>query len=371
MPDFRKLHRDVVYGRSNGKIIWQPRIGAWFSDKQHMKIPLPAPYTGMSLPELYRSLGCSARLYQYGSCIRRVEDPSVRETEKQLSQTDVEKVIETPVGKQVGVLREVSDCRIKRRLKWPISSEEEMKVAIWREERASWEWDQAQFDRLEQELGDLGATTMNVPRHNIQDLYIGKMGVENAIYALTDYPSTCEAYFRASNGCHRRMIKVINASPLEIINLGDNVHGGTLPPDLFARYLLPVYQEHSALLRVAGKFVCSHWDGDTKPLLRFARQTGLNGIEAITPEPQGDVTLEEVKEALGDDLFLLDGIPAIFFDTMFPLSVLEECAHRVIELFAPRLVLGISDEISSTGDIERIRVVGRIVDEYNKSREAL
>jgi hypothetical protein len=28
-------------------------------------------------------------------------------------------------------------------------------------------------------------------------------------------------------------------------------------------------------------------------------------------------------------------------------------------------VLGISDEISSTGDIERIRIVGEIVDKYN------
>jgi hypothetical protein len=37
----------------------------------------------------------------------------------------------------------------------------------------------------------------------------------------------------------------------------------------------------------------------------------------------------------------------------------------LIELFAPKLVLGISDEISSNGDIERVRVVGEIVDQYN------
>jgi hypothetical protein len=30
-------------------------------------------------------------------------------------------------------------------------------------------------------------------------------------------------------------------------------------------------------------------------------------------------------------------------------------------------VLGISDEISSTGDLDRIRIVGQIVDEYNAS----
>jgi hypothetical protein len=64
-------------------------------------------------------------------------------------------------------------------------------------------------------------------------------------------------------------------------------------------------------------------------------------------------------------MFLLDGIPAIYFDDTFSEDVLVECVYRLIELFAPRLVLGISDELSSTGDIERIRLVGRIVDNYN------
>ena len=39
---------------------------------------------------------------------------------------------------------------------------------------------------------------------------------------------------------------------------------------------------------------------------------------------------------------------------------------EILELFAPNLILGISDEISSTGDMERIRLVGKIVDEYNE-----
>ena len=58
----------------------------------------------------------------------------------------------------------------------------------------------------------------------------------------------------------------------------------------------------------------------------------------------------------GSDLESLEG---------FDWRLLEECTHRLIELFAPRLVLEISDELSSTGDIERIRLVGRIVEEYN------
>lgn len=100
-------------------------------------------------------------------------------------------------------------------------------------------------------------------------------------------------------------------------------------------------------------------------MLTYARETGLDGIEAITPKPQGDVTLAEIKAALGDEMFLLDGIPALYFDDLFSEEMLVACTHQLIDLFAPKLVLGISDEISSTGDIERVRIVGEIVAEYN------
>ena len=99
--------------------------------------------------------------------------------------------------------------------------------------------------------------------------------------------------------------------------------------------------------------------------MRFVQETGLDGIEAITPEPQGDVTLEEVKQALGDGMLWLDGIPAIYFNDTYSVGVLKSFTHRIIDMFAGQLVLGISDELSSHGDIDRIRVVGRIVDEHN------
>ena len=100
----------------------------------------------------------------------------------------------------------------------------------------------------------------------------------------------------------------------------------------------------------------------TLPFLAFRN---LHFQIQITPLPQGDVTLEQIKEGLGDTMFLLDGIPAVYFDDTFSVDVLVECTRHLIELFAPKLVLGISDEISSTGDLDRIKVVGQIVDEYN------
>ena len=365
MTDLAKLHHDVVFGEAGGRIIWQPRIGCWYDDKVFAGEPLPEPYEGMTIPEVYRSLGCSARLYDFNACVRRMEHPSVKCIERKLNDADTETVIETPVGKQLAVERRVPESRRAMHLKREVTSEDELKVAAWREENTTWEWDQDKFDALQESLGDLGAPTMYIPRMNVQSLYLTKMGTEAGILAIYDWPDTTDAYFKALEESHDRLIDVINSSPIDIINFGENVHAGTLPPSFFKNHHLPACQRRCERLHSAGKFTSSHWDGDCGPLLPFAKETGLDGIEAITPKPQGDVTIEEVKEALGDDMFLLDGIPAVYFDETFSVDVLVDCTHRLIDMFAPRLILGISDEISSTGDLERVRIVGNIVDEYN------
>lgn len=367
MTGFARLHRDVVFGRSGGKIIWQPRIQCWYDDKRFAGEPLPEPYDDMDIHDIYRELGCSSRLYrEFNPCFKRIDDPRVTFAREQLNETDDKITINTPAGTQTAVNRRSPNNPSLIHVKWEVESEEEMKAAIWREEHTEWEWDQARYEEQMERVGDLGAPTMYMPRMNIQDLYINRMGVEKAIFALYDWPDTVEAFFRALEESHDRLIDVINASPVDIINFGENIHAGMLTPDLFGKYHLPACQRRCEKLHAGGKFVSSHWDGDCAPLLTYAQETGLDGIEAITPKPQGDVTLEETREALGDSMFLLDGIPAVYFDETFPEETLEQCTRRIIDLFAPNLVLGISDEISSTGNIERIRTVKSIADEYNQ-----
>jgi hypothetical protein len=320
----------------------------------------------MSLPEIYRSLGCSARIYEYRACFRAHEDPAVTTSQRQLNDSDTERIWDTPVGTQRAVYRRSPDNPGIRHLKWPISDQDDLKIATWRAQRQRWSWDPEAYNRLEGQWGDIGAPTIYMPRVTLLDLLLTTMGVEQGTYALMDWPEVCEAYFAALDDSHDRLIDVLIDSPLEIINYGDNIHAGFVPPRWYAKYVQPSYLRRSERLHRAGKFIHAHWDGDCKPLLPFAQSSGLDGIEAITPVPQGDVTLEETKEALGDT-FLIDGIPAVYFDTTFSEQTLIDCTRRILELFAPNLILGISDEISSTGDIERIRLVGRIVDDYNAS----
>ena len=367
--DLAQLNLDVAYGRAGGKIIWQPRILCWFSDRRFANEPLPEKYQGMSEPEIYRDLGCSNRVYEYNECFRREEPSAMVQSKEPIDGNHLLRKIETPAGNLTAVFRKSESTWAEIQEKHWVETPEDMKVFTWIQDNSTWSWNQAAFDRVNGEWGDLGAPCMYMPRINVENLYLETMGVEKAIYALLEWGSVVDDYFRTLHENHLRMIEVINQCPIMLINFGDNLHCSTLSPRLYEEHVLPAYLDRCERLHRAGKFVYSHWDGDTKALLPYAKISGLDGIEAITPVPQGDVTLEEVKEALGDEVFLLDGIPAVLFDHTFSEDELAACTERIIELFAPKLILGISDEISSTGDLERVRLVGKIVDDYNASLE--
>lgn len=371
MEDYYKLHLDVVNNRANGKILFQPRIACWYDDKQFAGEELPEGYKGMTLPEIYRKLECSSRIYQYNACFVPVEDSSISHFEERISDSEVREWITTPIGTiDCVIVSNTSNPGVYPK-KWWLETEEDFAVICYILEHQTWKWDGQAYKEVYKQWGRLGAPTMFMPRAGIQNLYIDMMGIENTVFALADFPETVEHYFKVLEKNQDQLIDVINESPIQIINFGDNIHCNTLPDCYFEKYVLPVYQRRCEKLHRAGKFVHAHWDGDTKSLLKYAKETGLDGIEAITPLPQGDVTLKEIKEALGDEVWLIDGIAAILFNQEYSEEELVSQVHECIELFAPKLILGISDELSSTGDINRLKLVKQIVDEYNKKAERL
>jgi len=70
-----------------------------------------------------------------------------------------------------------------------------------------------------------------------------------------------------------------------------------------------------------------------------------------------------LKDAIGDTI-LIDGIPMLLFLPHYSYEELEEFTKKVLNSFSPNLILGISDEISPPGDIEKIKCVLQIVEAF-------
>jgi len=97
-------------------------------------------------------------------------------------------------------------------------------------------------------------------------------------------------------------------------------------------------------------------------MLPYLLETRLDGVEALTPEPMGDMTLEQIKDAVKDKMVVLDLIRAIDFLPNFSTDKMLDFTKKAIDMFAPKLILGISDEISQVGQIEKVEAISELVD---------
>jgi hypothetical protein len=354
--NYREMDLAIMRGEDPGAVLWQPRLEFWYKVNQK-RGTLPPPLQGADILQVYDY--CHASVRYFGSGLR-VRHRNVQVREEWLSEKRLRRTWETPVGSLTDVTH-YDEWRLSSHItEYKLKRPEDFRVLEYILENEEWYWDDAAHAADMARFGGYGAPQFYFRRSPIQGLFIEHMGLEPTIFTMVDHPSVIAHYVEAAAAADDALYRVIERCPVQILNFGENIDAHMDPPAIWRQHLLPYYTRRSEQLRAAGKYLHIHIDGAMKPLLPYLRSCPWHGIEAATPVPQGDVTLEEIKRGLGD-LVLLDGIPALFFLPSFPLEMLTDCVKRVVELFYPRLVLGISDEIPPDGDIERVRLVGEMV----------
>lgn len=358
---FRQRHLAIFRHETVDRVLWQPRLETWISVHRRLGT-LPARYASMDDLQIYDDLNCSVRGYRFfNSCLVAEQTGDVEVVVEEAP--DGRRVTtRTPVG-TVTQFEYVTDLAHQTR-EFPIKTAQDIPVLEYLLRNTTYRWDDAAFARADAEMGDRAAPTMYVPRINIQRLIVQYTGFEPFYYLYHDHPAEVEGLLETLNQTDDAVYDVVCNCPIEIINFGDNVAAEFVSPAIFEKWYLPHYQKRSAQLHARGKQCHSHWDGACKMLLPYARETGMDGLEALTPVPQGDVTLQEIKAALGDDMILVDGIPCTHFLPQHSYEEVADFTKKIIDIFAPNLVLGISDEISPPGDIEKVRLVSEIVEDY-------
>jgi hypothetical protein len=197
-------------------------------------------------------------------------------------------------------------------------------------------------------VGDRGEAHFWVPKSPWFAVAQQWMTLEDAVFALVDRPAEMADLFRVIDETYDPLYDQLTSSKaIRILNFGENVAQAYLSPRVMEG-LLAWYAKRSGQLRAAGIFTHIHIDGNFRQLLPHLEALPFDGLEALTPRPQGDVDLEEMAAAMGDRI-LLDGIPAVLFLEHHPREELQACVEKIVALFHPRLILGISDELPEGG----------------------
>jgi hypothetical protein len=358
---FRDMNLRVFTRDPLPHVFFQPRMEPWF-EWHRIFDAMPEPFQGMDLRQFYDACDCSMRTFQYYSglpspvLVTYDDDVVRREIIRGENKT---RIFETPHGDLVE-RQHLTQDQTWRVVDFPVSGPEDLRAMAWLFRRTRYAFSRQYLDLGDAFIGARGLPGFWVPKSPYQALAQQWMKLQNLVYAITDHPDLVAEVMEAIDGSYDELYdQIIADGRVRLVNFGENLHDSLFSPTWFMRYLLPWYEKRAGQLREAGIYTHVHLDGYFHSMLPLLKDLPFDGLEALTPEPQGDVTLDEMKEHMGDKI-LLDGIPAVLFTPTYTRDELMATAERVVELFHPNLVLGVSDEVpEGTGleAIERVRMV--------------
>jgi len=369
----------VYRGEEGRPLVFQPRLKHWF-DVNYAAGTLPERYRGATLEEVYRDLGVTPRevwgMGRIGSehggyfSLKVVDSGDVEVWTRRIrgktgGQDDQ---IVTEIRTPKGELRQVQ--RVTERGTSLINSEyflkglDDLRVFEYVLQERSYEWDENRYEWGRRRFGEVLPMRANTERIPIMWLIVGIMGFQRTVTMIWRHPEEMRDFMRVLEEEHLKMIEAYRGKPVAEINFVDNMHQDLCPPPYFRDYAIPFLQRVTPKIHSQGTVVTSHWDGFMKQLIPLVGETGMDGLECVTPLPQGDFTVAELREGLGD-MFIRDGIPAVLMCPWTDVKELEALVQELMEAFYPRLILGFSDMLPANGDFERVRLVKVMVDEFN------
>jgi hypothetical protein len=359
------------------RIVYSPRIYYWYLRnrlfkkhrvKNHLKTDIPERFLGKSQIQIYDLLDAAPRYTEeslYLPLLATKLDPNANIEimhQKGSKEGETITIYKTPIG-MLSQTTAIGGGLSGHYTEFPIKTIEDLKIMRYIMEHTNCVFLEDNFQKAEDILGNRGVASTYLYSSPYQRLMKTTIGFTRTTILLKRNPKDIEDFMIFLGMWDDKMYELIVKSPLKIVNFGENIDANLSPPPVFEKYLLPYYQKRVNQLKRVGIFTHIHIDGSFKDLLPYFEDLPFDGLEALTPYPQGDVNLEELSHYIGDKI-LLDGIPSILFLPHYSYDFVEEYTRKVLDLFSPNLILGVSDELSPNGDIVKLERIRDIINKY-------
>jgi len=216
------------------------------------------------------------------------------------------------------------------------------------------------FRKATEVMGDDGIVIETPTKSPIQHMLLELMGYKRFALDYRMHRQEFEDLYRLLCKKQLEMYRVIADSPAEVVLLGDNITGVVTNPELFENYCLPFYDEVTAILHRNDKIVLNHLDGKLKCLRDLIARTKLDGIEAFTPPPIGDLPLEEARRAWKGKTIWANFPATVYLET--GLEGVEKETISILKNATPgdSFLLGITEDIGDTLSLDYMRILKTI-----------
>ena len=295
---------------------------------------LPGELKGMSGIDFYRHVGCDIVLLNGWSTPFSFASPTlewpdgVMETVRDEGDYQFRELV-TPFGTLD------SERRKGHPTKYPVRTLADVRVYREMWEGASYvEGDDGPvFDSINALIGEDGVVTRFPGPSTIPRLLEVDMGTQNFYYLLHDHKEEMEGLMSAIHEKELEAWEIVSRGPCDVVILCENTSTFYISPDTYRNYSGPQVRDFVDIMHAAGKVAILHMCGHVRMILDLIKETGLDGIHALTPPPTGDTPWELALDELGEDLIIFGVIdPSIFI-----MGTLDEIPEALDALYTPRL----------------------------------
>jgi hypothetical protein len=222
-------------------------------------------------------------------------------------------------------------------------------------------------DRYEM-IGDNGIVLCYLPRSAFMVMVVLLAGIQTVTYCLADAPEEFEETYAALRQNLEIASEIALNSPAECLMIPENLSSEVVGKKLYNKYVRDHHLRWARRIKEAGKYSCVHVDGTLKGLVREVSQTGFTFLEALTPEPVGDLPIEEWRQWVADGTVMWGGIPGVYFTDLVSDADFDEFVIRVLKVMRsePRYVLGVADQVPPRSRWERIARVRPLVEQHGR-----
>lgn len=223
---------------------------------------------------------------------------------------------------------------------YPVASLDDLRILthLWRQSR--YEETPGAADacrRADRAVGPDGLYLPTLDPSPVQQLIETDMSLAGFYYFAHDYPHEMADLMAEMHRCRCQEYEIVaRLAPNRAMIAVENTSSTLTSPDAYRQYTLPHIRDYARIAHSHGVKLILHMCGLLKALLPALAETGMDGVNGLTPPPVGDCAFETALDALGEDLVILGGVlPGSVFHA--PGVTADDIAGALDGLYTPRV----------------------------------
>lgn len=132
------------------------------------------------------------------------------------------------------------------------------------------------------------------------------MGIENFSIEWFNNNDKVLHLFNLLNTQRLKRLQLVAKSPAFYCVIDGNIELSMIGNQIFEDYYIPCLEEACDILHKKGILTALHLDGNNKPLIDYVSKLPIDIIEAFTPPPDCDTTLDDALKLWPDKSFLVN-----------------------------------------------------------------